>query len=81
MAKIKLDIPHALAVDEARKRLEALLGYWSRKYNVKGTWAGFPHSAQTTSWSSFARPVPRTLRLIERQSGQREGSCWNPFAE
>ena len=40
MAKIKLDIPHALAVDEARKRLEALLGYWSRKYNVKGTWAG-----------------------------------------
>src|SRR5438552_7814145 len=48
---------------------------------VKGTWAGLPHSAQTTSWSSLARPVPRTLRLIDRQSGQRDGSCWNPLAE
>lgn len=40
MAKIRLDIPHGLPVDEAKQRLEALLGYWTRKYNVKGSWAG-----------------------------------------
>ena len=47
---------------------------------VKGTCAGLPHSAQTTSCSSRGRLVPRTLRLMERQSGHREGSCWNPLA-
>lgn len=40
MAKIKLDIPHSLAQDEARKRIEALFGYWGRKYAVKSNWAG-----------------------------------------
>ncbi len=39
MAKIKLDIPHSLAADEARKRIEALFAYWGRKYGVKATWA------------------------------------------
>lgn len=40
MAKIKLDIPHSLAPDEAQKRVEALFGYWGRKYGVKSNWAG-----------------------------------------
>lgn len=39
MAKIKLDIPHSLAPDEAQKRVEALFGYWGRKYGVKSNWA------------------------------------------
>ncbi len=38
MAKIKLDIPHKLAADEAKKRIEALFAYWGRKYGVKATW-------------------------------------------
>jgi hypothetical protein len=40
MAKIKLDIPHGLTADEAKKRVEALFNYWGRKYGVKATWAG-----------------------------------------
>jgi hypothetical protein len=40
MGKLKVDIPHSLPVDDARKRLDALLGYWSRKYGVKGSWNG-----------------------------------------
>ena len=40
MGMLALEIPHALAVDEAKKRVEALLSYWSRKYGVKATWAG-----------------------------------------
>lgn len=40
MAKIKLDIPHSLAPDEAQNRVEALFGYWGRKYGVKSNWAG-----------------------------------------
>ena len=40
MAKIKLDIPHSLTAEEAKKRVEALFGYWGRKYGVKATWAG-----------------------------------------
>jgi len=39
VAKIKLDIPHSLAADEAKKRIEALFAYWGRKYGVKATWA------------------------------------------
>lgn len=40
MAKIKLEIPPKLPPDEAKKRLEALFGYWGRKYGVKSNWAG-----------------------------------------
>src|SRR4051812_41981763 len=40
MAKIKLDIAHKLTDEEARKRVEALLGYWTRKYGVQAKWQG-----------------------------------------
>lgn len=40
MGMIKLDFPHALAADEAKRRVEALLDYWSRKYGIKASWAG-----------------------------------------
>jgi Putative polyhydroxyalkanoic acid system protein (PHA_gran_rgn) len=40
MGMIKFEFPHALATDEAKKRVEALLAYWSRKYGVKASWSG-----------------------------------------
>ncbi len=40
MGMIKLEIPHTLSAEEARKRVEALFGYWGKKYGVKSTWAG-----------------------------------------
>ena len=40
MGLLPLEIPHKLSVDEAKKRVEALLAYWSRKYGVTATWAG-----------------------------------------
>jgi hypothetical protein len=40
LGKIKLDIPHTLPADEAKKRVEALFNYWGRKYGVKATWSG-----------------------------------------
>lgn len=40
MGMIKLDFPHTLSAEEARKRVEALLAYWARKYGIRATWAG-----------------------------------------
>lgn len=40
MGMMKLEIPHALDKDEAKKRVEALLGYWSKKYGVTSSWNG-----------------------------------------
>jgi|688.fasta_scaffold1532949_2 hypothetical protein len=38
MGMLKFEVPNALPADEARKRVEALLGYWKRKYNVVSEW-------------------------------------------
>lgn len=40
MGTIKFDVPNSLPVDDAKKRLEALLGYWNRKYGVTSSWSG-----------------------------------------
>lgn len=40
MGMLKFEVPNALPVDEARKRVEALLDYWKRKYNVASSWTG-----------------------------------------
>ena len=40
MAMMKFEVPHSLPRDEARKRVEQLLSYWSGKYGVKADWAG-----------------------------------------
>jgi hypothetical protein len=37
---LKLEVPHALAKDEAKKRVEALLRYWTEKYGVQTSWNG-----------------------------------------
>jgi len=38
--KIRLDIPHTLPRDQAKQRVEKLLGHWSRKYGVSTQWSG-----------------------------------------
>ncbi|MFT3836544.1 MAG: polyhydroxyalkanoic acid system family protein [Myxococcaceae bacterium] len=40
MGMLSLDIPHSLAPEEAKKRVEALFKYWGDKYGVKSSWAG-----------------------------------------
>ena len=40
MAMLKFEVPNTLPVDEAKKRVEALLDYWKRKYNVASSWDG-----------------------------------------
>lgn len=40
MGFIKFEVPNSLPIEEARKRVEALLGYWNRKYGVSSAWDG-----------------------------------------
>ncbi|MFO0596127.1 MAG: polyhydroxyalkanoic acid system family protein [Myxococcaceae bacterium] len=40
MGFIKFEVPNSLPVEDAKKRVEALLAYWKRKYNVASEWAG-----------------------------------------
>jgi hypothetical protein len=40
MGMLKFEIAHTLTKDEAKRRTEALLGYWARKYGVQTTWNG-----------------------------------------
>ncbi|MGV3624858.1 MAG: polyhydroxyalkanoic acid system family protein [Archangium sp.] len=40
MGFIKFEVPNSLPVEDAKKRVEALLGYWNRKYGVSSTWDG-----------------------------------------
>jgi hypothetical protein len=38
MGLIKFDVPNTLPIEEAKKRVEALLSYWNRKYGVSSSW-------------------------------------------
>lgn len=40
MGFIKFEVPNSLPVEDAKKRVEALLGYWNRKYGVSSAWTG-----------------------------------------
>lgn len=40
MGFIKFEVANTLPVEEAKKRVEALLGYWNRKYGVSSAWTG-----------------------------------------
>ncbi len=44
MGLIKFEVPNSLPVEEAKKRVEALLGYWNRKYGVSSAWDGIAAS-------------------------------------
>lgn len=45
MGMLKFEVPNSLPVEEAKKRVEALLGYWKRKYNVASDWHPTAHNA------------------------------------
>lgn len=40
MRFIKFEVPNSLPVEDAKKRVEALLSYWARKYGVTSAWTG-----------------------------------------
>lgn len=40
MGMLKFEVPNSLSVEDAKKRVEALLGYWGRKYGVTSSWDG-----------------------------------------
>jgi len=40
MGMLKFEVPSSLPVEDARKRVEALLAYWKRKYGVTSAWTG-----------------------------------------
>lgn len=40
MGMLKFEVAHTLSKDEARKRTESLLRYWSVKYGVQAAWSG-----------------------------------------
>ena len=39
MGMLKFEVPNSLPIEDAKKRVEALLGYWNRKYGVASEWA------------------------------------------
>ncbi len=40
MGMLKFEVPSSVPVDEAKKRIAALLDYWKRKYGVTSSWDG-----------------------------------------
>lgn len=40
MGMLKFEVPSSLSIEDAKKRVEALLGYWNRKYGVQSSWNG-----------------------------------------
>ena len=40
MRFIKFEVPNSSPVEDAKKRVEALLAYWARKYGVTSAWSG-----------------------------------------
>lgn len=38
MGMMPFEVPHSLPAEEARKRIEALLDYWKRKYGIQSSW-------------------------------------------
>lgn len=40
MGMLKFEVPSTLPIDDSKKRVEALLSYWNRKYGVSSTWSG-----------------------------------------
>jgi len=40
MGMLKFEVPNTLPLEDAKKRVEALLGYWNKKYGVTSAWNG-----------------------------------------
>jgi hypothetical protein len=66
MGMLKFEVPHALGKDEARKRTEALLKYWSSKYGVQTNWNG---DSATMSGKVMGLTLTATLSVAEAKIG------------
>ncbi|MEW5743253.1 MAG: polyhydroxyalkanoic acid system family protein [Myxococcota bacterium] len=40
MGMLKFEVPNSLPIEDAKKRVQALLSYWGRKYGVTSEWTG-----------------------------------------
>ena len=66
MAMLKFEVPHALPKDEARKRVEALLAYWSKKYGVQSSWQG---DGATLSGKAMGVSIDARLQVTDAKVG------------
>jgi hypothetical protein len=64
MGMLKLEIPHSLPLEDARARVQALLDYWARKYNVRATWNG---DKATFAGKAMGITIDGHLTLAPRQ--------------
>lgn len=46
MGMLKFEVPNSLPIEEAKKRVEALLGYWNRKHGVSSEWAAITSAGE-----------------------------------
>lgn len=40
MGMLKFEVPSTLPIEDSKKRVEALLSYWNRKYGITSSWNG-----------------------------------------
>ncbi len=40
MGMLSFEVPHTLSKEEAKKRVESLIAYWTQKYGMKAEWSG-----------------------------------------
>lgn len=66
MGMLKFEVPHTLSKDEAKKRVEALLSYWSRKYGMSAVWSG---DGATVRGKAMGISIDATLSVSERKVG------------
>src|SRR5439155_24628167 len=66
MGMLKFEVPHTLSKDEAKKRVEALVGYWSKKYGVKAAWTG---DSATLSGKAMGVSLDANLTVTDARVG------------
>jgi hypothetical protein len=63
---LSFEVPHSLSKDEARQRMERLIGYWGTKYGVKAQWAG---DQATLSGKVMGITLNATLQVGDQKVG------------
>lgn len=66
MGMLKFEVAHSLPKDEAKKRVEALLGYWERKYGVRSSWSG---DAVKVVGRAMGVAIDASFQVTERNVG------------
>lgn len=69
---LKFGVPHSLPRDQAKRRVEKLVSYWSAKYGLKAEWSG---DSARLSGKAMGLPVQATLEV--RDAGV-EGEATDP---